>query len=53
MIKIKFNNKENFEEVEFSRNEIIITLKGIREEEYVPIKTMSKNSREKIRLLEG
>lgn len=31
MIKIKFNNKENFEEVEFSRNENIITLKGITE----------------------
>lgn len=31
MIKIKFNDKENFEEVEFSRNENIITLKGITE----------------------
>ena len=31
MIKIKFNDKENFEEVKFSRNENIITLKGITE----------------------
>lgn len=31
MIKIKFNNKDNFEEVEFSRNENFITLKGINE----------------------
>ena len=31
MIKIKFNDKENFEEVEFSRNENIITLKGLTE----------------------
>lgn len=32
MIKIKFNNKENFEEVEFSRTEHTATLKGITEE---------------------
>lgn len=32
MIKIKFNNKNNFEEVEFSRDEHTATLKGITEE---------------------
>lgn len=32
MIKIKFNNKGNFEEVEFSRTEHTVTLKGITEE---------------------
>lgn len=31
MIKIKFNDKENIEKVKFSRNENIITLKGITE----------------------
>ena len=31
MIKIKFNNKENFEDVEFSRTEHLVTLKGITE----------------------
>ena len=39
MIKIKFNDKENFEEVEFSRNENIITLKGITEENNSGFKT--------------
>lgn len=32
MIKIKFNNKTTFEEVEFSRTENTVTLKGITEE---------------------
>lgn len=32
MIKIKFNNKETFEEVEFSRTEHTVTLKDITEE---------------------
>lgn len=32
MIKIKFNNKTTFEDVEFSRTENIVTLKGITEE---------------------
>ena len=32
MIKIKFNNKERYEEVEFSRTEHIVTLKGVTEE---------------------
>lgn len=32
MIKIKFNNKSEFDEVSFSRTENIITLKGITEE---------------------
>lgn len=32
MIKIKFNNKLTFKEVEFSRTENIVTLKGITEE---------------------
>ena len=32
MIKIKFNNKENFEEAEFSRAEHTVKLKGITEE---------------------
>ena len=41
MIKIKFNNKENFEEVKFSRNENIITLKGINEENNSGFKTYS------------
>ena len=39
MIKIKFNDKENFEEVEFSRNENIITLKGITTENNSGFKT--------------
>ena len=32
MIKIKFNNKTTFEEVEFSRTSNTVTLKGITEE---------------------
>ena len=32
MIKIKFNNKTNYEEVEFSRTEHTVILKGITEE---------------------
>ena len=32
MIKIKFNDKEKFEKVEFSRTEHTVTLKGITEE---------------------
>ena len=32
MIRIKFNNKSNFDEVEFSRTENTVTLKGITEE---------------------
>lgn len=39
MIKIKFNDKENFEEVKFSRDENIITLKGITEENNSGFKT--------------
>lgn len=31
MIKIKYNNKNNFEEVKFSRNENIVSLKGTTE----------------------
>ena len=39
MINIKFNNKETFEEVEFSRNENIITLNGITTENNSGFKT--------------